>query len=151
MPLRAQSGQLWPGAHAQAQAPLCAIVLRPDDASCLDHDGARRRGLRLHAYCGSCALLRTAEDSEIEPREGTSRLLQPATRDKTAKVDGLKSEPLDQLLDEPLWFRVIPREENHATATILHGPFVEASSHDRVERLDDASARRQAGYHFARP
>ncbi len=62
----------------------------------------------LHASCGSCALLRTGKDSEIEPCEGTSRLLQPAARDKTAKIDGLKSEALDQLSDEPLWFRVIP-------------------------------------------
>jgi hypothetical protein len=69
----------------------------------------------LHASCGSCAFLKTAEDSEIEPCEGTSRLLQPAARDKTAKIDGLKSEALDQLSDEPLRFRVIPREENHAT------------------------------------
>src|ERR1700732_3703019 len=105
----------------------------------------------LHASCGSCALLKTAEDNETDPAEGTSCLLPPPARDKTAKIDGLKSEALDQLFDEPLWFRVIPREENHATAAILHGPFVEASGHDRVERLDDASARRQAGYHFARP
>jgi hypothetical protein len=57
----------------------------------------------------------------------------------------------------PVWRRefgrlwVIPGDEDNAAATILCGPFIEARGNDRIERLHHPGARRQAGYHFARP
>ena len=46
-----------------------------------------------------------AEIDEIVTGERAARLLQPATRDKAAEVDGLESEALNQPLDELLRFR----------------------------------------------
>ncbi|MDB5399588.1 MAG: hypothetical protein JWQ55_1606 [Rhodopila sp.] len=46
---------------------------------------------------------------------------------------------------------MIPGDEDDAAATILYGPFIEARGDDRIERLHHPGARRQAGYHFARP
>jgi hypothetical protein len=90
------------------------------------------------------------EIDELAPREWTSGLLQPATRDKAAEVDGLKSEALNQPLDESLRFRVVSRDENHATAAVLRRSFIEAIGDDRIERLHDPGAGRQVGYYFAR-
>src|SRR5690242_11725633 len=62
----------------------------------LDHGCAHGRFLVRSAV---------AEIDEVAPSEWTSGLLQPATRDKAAEVDGLKSEALNQPLDEFLRFR----------------------------------------------
>jgi hypothetical protein len=92
-----------------------------------------------------------AEIDEVATGERAARLLQAAAGRETAKVDRHEAEALDYAFDEfgRLW--VIPRDEDDAAATILYGPFIEASGHDLIERLDHAGTRRQAGYHFARP
>ena len=74
------------------------------------------------------------EIDEVVTGERAARLLQPAARDKTAKIDGLKSEALDQIIDEPLRFWLVSRDKNHATAVILRGSFVETFDSDRVEK-----------------
>jgi hypothetical protein len=103
----------------------------------------------LHVSAISAIGSVSAEIDELAPRKGTSGLLQPTTREKAAEVDGLKSEALNQPLDEPLRFGVFSRDENHATAAVLRRSFTETSGHDRVESFDDASARRQASHYLA--
>src|SRR5882757_5901432 len=92
-----------------------------------------------------------AEIDEVATGERAARLLQAAAGREIAKVDRHEAEALDHALDEfgRLW--VIPGDEDDAAATILYGSFIEASGDDRIERLHDPGARRQAGYHFARP
>ena len=96
-----------------------------------------------------------AEIDEVVTGERAARLLQPATRDKAAEVDGLESEALNQPLDELLRFRIVSRNENHPTAAALRRSFVETSDHDRVEMarildvpftLADATTLTEAGY-----
>ena len=41
-------------------------------------------------------------------------------------------------------------ETNHATSSVLHGPFIEAVGDDRIERLDDPGTGRQARHDLAR-
>ena len=43
-----------------------------------------------------------------------------------------------------------PRDEDHATSSVLHRPFIEAGGDDRIERLDDAGAWRQGRHDLAR-
>src|SRR5258705_12695916 len=95
--------------------------------------------------------LGAAEIAEAATGYRRARLLQAATGRETAEVDRHEAEALDHALDEfgRLW--VIPGDEDDAAATILYGSFIEASGDDRIERLHDPGARRQAGYHFARP
>src|SRR5882757_570915 len=68
-----------------------------------------------------------AEIDEFATGERAARLLQAAAGRETAKVDRHEAEALDHALDEigRLW--VIPGDEEDAAATILHGPFIEAS------------------------
>ena len=60
--------------------------------------------------------------NKVVTGERTSGLLQPAARYKIAEVDGCKSEPVNQLLDELLRFRIISRHENHTAAAVLPRP-----------------------------
>jgi hypothetical protein len=53
-----------------------------------------------------------SEIDEVAPREWTSGLLQPATREKAAEVDGLKSEARNQPLGELFRFRVVSRRKS---------------------------------------
>jgi hypothetical protein len=61
-----------------------------------------RRQYRLGAWAIPSLLSVGAEIDEVMTGERAARLLQPATRDKAAEIDGLKSEALDQIIDEPL-------------------------------------------------
>ena len=56
-----------------------------------------------------------AEIDEVVTGERAARLLQPATRDKVTEIDGLKSEALDQIIDEPFRFWLVSRDKNDAT------------------------------------
>jgi hypothetical protein len=60
----------------------------------------RLRTVSLGAWAISSIGSVVAEIDEVVIGKRAARLLQPATRDKAAKVDGLKSEALDQPLDE---------------------------------------------------
>jgi hypothetical protein len=53
-----------------------------------------------------------SEIDEVAPREWTSGLLQPATREKAAEVDGLKSISRNQPLGELFRFRVVSRRKS---------------------------------------
>src|ERR1700747_1431613 len=44
---------------------------------------------------------------------------------------------------------MIPRDEDHATSSVLHRPFIESGGDDRIERLDDAGAWRQGSHYLA--
>src|SRR6476646_5745593 len=116
----------------------------------LEHFRRFTKGLD-HALAIFPVDLEAAEIDEVATGERPARLLQAATGRETAEVDRHEAEALDHTLDEfgRLW--VIPGDEDDAAATILYGSFIEASGDDRIERLHDPGARRQAGYHFARP
>jgi len=43
-----------------------------------------------------------------------------------------------------------PRDEDHATPSVLNRPFIEAGGDDRIERLDDAGTGRQGRHDLAR-
>src|SRR4029077_2488707 len=109
-----------------------------------------RRQYRLGAWAIPSLLSVGAKIAEVMTGERAARLLQPATRDKATEIDGLKSEALDQIIDEPLRLWLVSRDKNHATAAVLRGSFVETFDNDRVECLDDAGARREAGHDLAR-
>src|SRR5258707_398316 len=92
-----------------------------------------------------------AEIDEVATGERAARLLQATAGRETAKVDRHEAEALDHALDEFCRLGVIPGDEDDAATTILYGPFIEARGDDRIESLHHPGARRQAGYHFARP
>jgi hypothetical protein len=54
----------------------------------------------------------SSEIDEVAPREWTSGLLQPATREKAAEVDGFKSEARNRPLGELFRFRVVSRRKS---------------------------------------
>src|SRR2546430_15705948 len=45
---------------------------------------------------------------------------------------------------------MVPRDEDHATSSLLDRPFIEAGGDDRIERLDDAGTWRQGRHDLAR-
>src|SRR5262249_42080434 len=91
-----------------------------------------------------------AEFDEVATGERTPGLLQAATGRETAEIDRRESETLDEPFDEGGRFGMIPRDEDHATSSVLHRPFIEAGDDDRIERLDNAGARRQGRHGLAR-
>jgi hypothetical protein len=91
-----------------------------------------------------------AEIYEVATGEWAARLLQAAAGRESAKVGRHEAEALDHALDEVSRFKVIPGNEDEAAAAVLHGPFIEASSDNRIEGLNDPGAGRQSSYHFAR-
>jgi hypothetical protein len=92
-----------------------------------------------------------AEINKIAAGQWTARLLQAAANHKTAEVDRREAEALDQALDEFDRLRAIAGHEDHATATVLYWPIIEAIGDNRIERLYDSSAGRQGRNHFACP
>ena len=46
--------------------------------------------------------------------------------------------------------RMVPRDEDHATSSVLARPFIEAGGEDRIERLHDPGAWRQGRHDLAR-
>src|SRR5882672_3386556 len=77
-----------------------------------------------------------AEFDEVATGERTPGLLQAATRSETAEIDRREAETLDELFDEGGRFEMVTRDEDHATSSVLHRPFIEAGGDDRIERLD---------------
>src|SRR5437870_13412082 len=90
------------------------------------------------------------EFDEVATGERTPGLLQPATRRETAEIDRREAETLDELFDECGRFGMVPRDEDHATSSVLDRSFVEAGGDDRIERLDDAGTWCQGRYNLAR-
>src|SRR2546428_6521841 len=91
----------------------------------------------LHGTHAAPPVLVMAEFDEVATGERTPGLLQAATRRETAEIDRREAETLDELFDECGRFGMVPRDEDHATASVLHGPFIEAVGDDRIERLHD--------------
>src|SRR5260370_39814598 len=91
-----------------------------------------------------------AEFGEVATGERPPGLLQAATRRETAEIDRREAETLDELFDECGRFGMAPRDENHATSSVLNRPFIEAGRDDRIERLDDAGTGRQGRHDLAR-
>src|SRR5256712_1036911 len=100
-------------------------------------------GSELHCTHSAPPVLRMAEFDEVTTGERTPGLLQAATRRETAEIDRREAETLDELFDECGRFGMIPRDEDHATSSVLNGPFIEAVGDDRIGRPDDAGTRRQ--------
>src|SRR5262245_60597734 len=90
------------------------------------------------------------EFDEVATGERTPGLLQAATRHETAEIDRRETETLDELFDECGRFGMVPRDEDHATSSVLHRPFIEAGRDDRIERLDEAGTWRQGRHDLAR-
>src|SRR5438034_9968915 len=90
-----------------------------------------------------------AEFDEVATGERTPGLLQAATRRETAEIDRREAETLDELFDEGGRFGMVPRDEDHATSSVLHRPFIESGGDNRIERLDDAGAWRQRSHYLA--
>src|SRR5262245_49264249 len=91
-----------------------------------------------------------AEFNEVATGERAPGLLQTATSRETAEIDGREAETLDQLFDECGRFGMVPRDEDHATSSVLDRPFIEAGGDNRIERLDDAGTWRLGGHDLAR-
>ena len=81
-------------------------------------------------------MLVIAEFDEVATGERTPGLLQAATRREATEIDRREAETLDELFDEGGRFRMVSRDEDHATSSVLHRPFIEAGGDDRIERLD---------------
>jgi len=64
-----------------------------------------------------------AEFDEVATGERTPGLLQAATRRETAEIDRREAETLDELFDECGRFGMVPRDEDHATSSVLDRPF----------------------------
>ena len=91
-----------------------------------------------------------AEFDKIATGERTPGPLQSATRREPTEIDRREAETLDELLDEGGRFGMVSRDEDHATSSALHRPFIEAGGHDRIERLDDAGTWREGRHDLAR-
>src|SRR3989442_14282186 len=92
-----------------------------------------------------------AEFDEVATGERTPGLLQAATRREIAEIDRREAETLDELSDECGRFGMVPRDEDHATSSVLDRPPIEAGGDDRIERLDDAGTGRQGAHDPAPP
>src|SRR6059058_1051933 len=103
----------------------------------------------LHCTHSAPLVLAIAEFDEVATGERTPGLLQAATRRETAEIDRREAETLDELFDEGARFEMVPRDEDHATPSVLHRPFIEEGGDDRIERLDDAGAWRQRSHYLA--
>src|SRR2546429_6869797 len=44
---------------------------------------------------------------------------------------------------------MVSRDEDRATSSVLHRPFIESGGDNRIERLDDAGAWRQGSHYLA--
>src|SRR6266852_387903 len=104
----------------------------------------------MHGTHSAPPALRMAEFDEVATGERTPGLLQPATRRETAEIDRREAETFDELLDECGRFGMVARDEDHATSSVLHRPFIEAGGDDRIERLDYAGTWRQGRHDLAR-
>src|SRR5437879_6592298 len=90
----------------------------------------------LHCTHSAPPVLVMAEFDEVATGERTPGLLQAATRREATEIDRREAETLDELFDEGGRFRMVSRDEDHATSSVLHRPFIEAGGDDRIERLD---------------
>jgi hypothetical protein len=90
-----------------------------------------------------------AEIDEVPTGERTARLLQAAADHEPTEIDRREAETRDQALGEFDRLGVVPGHEDDAAATIFYGPFIEAFGDDRIERLHDPAARRQASPYLA--
>src|SRR5260370_19903566 len=75
-----------------------------------------------------------AEFDEVATGERTPGLLQAATRRETAEIDRREAETLDELFDEGARFEMVPPDEDHATSSVLHRPFIQSGGDHRIER-----------------
>src|SRR5205809_5966331 len=86
----------------------------------------------------------------IPTSEKHDGLLQAACRPEIAEIDRREAKTLDELFDECGRFGMVPRDEDHATSSVLDRPFIEAGGDDRIKRLDDAGTWRQGRHDLAR-
>src|SRR5438046_1773414 len=80
----------------------------------------------LHCTHSAPPVLVMAEFDEVATGERTPGLLQAATRREIAEIDRREAETLDELFDEGGRFGMVPRDEDHATSSVLDRPFIEA-------------------------
>src|SRR5438034_8766449 len=84
----------------------------------------------------SCVLYHDASSTAIYPlslhERSSDLLLQAATRRETAEIDRREAETLDELFDECGRFGMVPRDEDHATPSVLHRPFIEDRKSTRL-------------------
>src|SRR5881409_431079 len=104
----------------------------------------------LHCTHSAPPVLVMAEFDEVASGERTPGLLHAAARREIAEIDRREAETLDELFDERGRFGMVPRDEDHATSSVLDRPFIEAGGDDRIERLDDAGTWRQGRHDLAR-
>src|SRR3989442_2307930 len=104
----------------------------------------------LHGTHSAPPVLVIAEFDEVATGQRTPGLLQAATRRETTEIDRREAETLDELFDVCGRFGMVPRDEDHATSSVLDRPLIEAGGDDRIERLDDAGTWRQGRHDLAR-
>ena len=78
----------------------------------------------------------TAEFDEIATGERTPGLLQAATRRETAEIDRREAETLDELFDECGRFGMVPRDEDHATSSVLNRLSLAKTSSDSLRSTE---------------
>src|SRR5262249_25846005 len=103
----------------------------------------------LHCTHSAPPALQMAEFDEVAAGERTPGLLQAATRREPPKIDRREAETLDELFDECGRFGMFPRDEDHATSSVLDRPLIESGGDDRIECFDDAGTWRQGRHDLA--
>src|SRR2546425_988598 len=116
----------------------------------LEDDSRLAESSDSHCTHSAPPVLVMAEFDEVAAGERSPGLLQAATRREIAEIDRREAETLDELFDECGRFGMVPRDEDHATSSVLDRPFIEAGGNDRIERLDDAGTWRQGRHDLAR-
>src|SRR2546430_4498260 len=132
------------------QSLACGRCWRFGKVGKLKDDARLAESSDLHCTHSAPPVLVMAEFDEVATGERTPGLLQAATRREIAEIDRREAETLDELFDERGRFGMVPRDEDHATSSVLHRPFIEAGGDDRIERLDDAGTWRQGRHDLAR-
>src|SRR5207244_11013604 len=115
----------------------------------LEDDSRLAKSPDLHCTHSAPPVSVMAEFDQVATGERTPGLLQAATRREAAEIDRREAETLDELFDECGRFGMVPRDEDHATSSVLHRPFIEACGDDRIERLYDAGTWREGRHNLA--
>src|SRR5258708_27846800 len=98
----------------------------------LKDDSRFAEGSDLQCTHSAHLVLVMAEFDEVATGERTPGLLQAATRRETAEIDRREAETLDEVFDECDRFGMVPRDEDHATPSVLNLPFLEAGGDHRI-------------------
>src|SRR6266478_3307416 len=128
----------------------CGQCRRLRNVGKLEDDSRLAKSPDLHCTHSAPPVSVMAEFDQVATGERTPGLLQAATRREAAEIDRREAETLDELFDECGRFGMVPRDEHHATSSVLDRSFIEAGGDDRIERLDDAGTWRQGRYDLAR-